>query len=135
MKRATSIFMFLYFALGNLILPMGDFSVLPSLPAMYVHCKATEHHDMNPFDFITDHLVNIDGLFDAHDNGDEQKPHQPFPFHHLPVQTLFIPQPLIAFQVELRVAIPAKKRIMPTFEERWHAEEFLGRIFRPPILA
>lgn len=134
MKRAASIFTLLYFAIGKLILPMGDFSVLPDLPLMYLHCKATEHYDMNPLDFITDHLINIDGLFDAHDNGDEQKPHRPFPLHHLPVQSLFVSQPL-ASRIEFWPVIPAEKRVMPAFETRWHGEDFWGRIFRPPILA
>ena len=57
---------------------MGDFSMLNELPEMYSHCKATEDKDMTPLDFITDHLVNIDGLFDKHENGDKQKPHSPF---------------------------------------------------------
>ena len=47
---------------------MGDFSMLNELPEMYSHCKATEDKDMTPLDFITDHLVNIDGLFDKHEN-------------------------------------------------------------------
>ena len=36
---------------------------------------------MTAFDFITDHLLNIDCLFDAHNKDDEQKPHQPYPLH------------------------------------------------------
>ena len=49
--------------------------MLNEIPEMYHHCKSTEDKDMTPLDFITDHLVNIDGLFDKHENGDEQKPH------------------------------------------------------------
>ena len=58
-------------------MPMGDFSSITDLPAMYRNCKATEDKDMTPLDFITDHLVDIDCIFDAHENGDEQKPHTP----------------------------------------------------------
>ena len=43
---------------------------------MYKHCKSTEDKDMTPLDFITDHLINIDGIFDKHDNEDEQKPQE-----------------------------------------------------------
>ncbi len=135
MKRVTVILTLLYFALGKLVLPLGDFSVLPDLPLMYLHCKATEHHDMNPLDFITDHLINIDGLFDAHDNCDEQKPHRPFPLHHLPVQSLFVSQQPLAASIELWPVLPAGKRIMPAFETRWHSKGFWARMLRPPILA
>ena len=50
---------------------------------MYAHCKTTEDKDLSVLDFISDHLINIDGLFDAHNNGDHQKPHKPFNFNHL----------------------------------------------------
>ena len=57
--------------------------MLNEIPEMYHHCKSTEDKDMTPLDFITDHLVNIDGLFDKHENGDEQKPHTPIQnVHH-----------------------------------------------------
>ena len=49
---------------------------------MYQHCKTTEDPDMSPIDFITDHLINIDGLFDKHEKGDEQKPHLPMTVRH-----------------------------------------------------
>lgn len=134
MKEAFVIFMLAYFALGNLILPMGDFSVLPDLPSMYTHCKATEHHDMNPFDFITDHLVNIDGFFDAHGNGDEQKPHHPFPFHHWPVQNLYFP-PLPDLQAIKYLPTYFEERIPFAPDDTWFGAEHLARVFRPPISA
>ncbi len=74
--------MIVYYTFGNLILPMGDFSMLKELPEMYHHCKTYEDKDMTLLDFITDHLINIDGMFDHHDHGDEQKPHNPTDFNH-----------------------------------------------------
>ena len=68
---------------------MCDFSVLKDIPEIYSHCKATEDKDMAPLDFITDHLVNIDGIFDHHDNGDDQKPHAPSQSRHLEHPTFF----------------------------------------------
>lgn len=50
---------------------------------MYHHCKTTEHTDMNPIDFITDHLMNWDGIIDQHHDGDDQKSHQPTPIKGL----------------------------------------------------
>ena len=89
MKSAFKIFILFYYSLGTLFLPLGDFSTLLDIPKMYQSCKEHEHHDMTPIDFITDHLINIDGMFDKHENGDEQKPHKDFHFTHRCNITLF----------------------------------------------
>jgi hypothetical protein len=83
MRRALCIILLPCFLISVLFLPEGDFSLLTQLPALYQHCKATEDPDMDFIDFITDHLINIDGIFDKHLAGDDQKPHQPFQFRFL----------------------------------------------------
>lgn len=75
-KQYAVISLIIYFSFGSLCLPYSDFSYITELPEMYRHCKATEDIDMGPIDFLTDHLLNFDGAFDAHGNGDQQKPHQ-----------------------------------------------------------
>ncbi len=65
---------------GIAFLPQGDFSVMPDLPKMYQHCKLTEDADLNLMDFVTDHLLDINGSFDKHDFGDAQKRHSSTPF-------------------------------------------------------
>ena len=37
--------------------------MLSQLPAMYQHCQRTEDPEMNLADFITDHLLNLDEVF------------------------------------------------------------------------
>lgn len=66
----------MYYLIGNCIFLFGDFSKLTGLRTMYNHCNTTEDKDMTAFDFVTDHLVDIDCIFDSHEN-DEQKPHSP----------------------------------------------------------
>lgn len=66
--------------LGALLLPGGDYSSISTLPEMYQHCKATEDPDMSFSDFLTDHLINIDGFYDEHGPDDQQKPHKPIWF-------------------------------------------------------
>lgn len=128
MKKSICILVLAYYSLGTLILPSADFSIIPQLPELYAHCKETEDKDMNITDFITDHLMNIDGIFDAHDNGDEQKPHEPF--HHQinssftclilnPSTQLWQPKEII----QERFTTPTKT---------YHFD-FIGSIFRPPI--
>jgi hypothetical protein len=106
------------------------FSAIADLPDMYRHCKATEHADMTPLDFITDHLINIDGIFDKHDNGDDQKPHSPFTFHH-PVQQVFFSH----YHFELTFL----NYVNYTVKKIYHHDNFLpskyiSNIFRPPIV-
>jgi hypothetical protein len=131
MKQLTVIGLLFYYAIGTLCLPMGDFSILPTLPKMYQHCKATEDCDMTPLDFITDHLINIDGIFDNHDSGDDQKPHQPFNYQNITL-TLFVPTiqelniPVTSFS-----AIEKKSIIYKV--DTGFASDYFSKKFRPPI--
>lgn len=131
MKKAIYIFLLAFYSFGTLCLPLGDFSVLQDLPQMYNHCKTTEDKDMTPFDFITDHLINIDCIFDKHDNGDEQKPHTPFQFHYSKIQTTFV-----VSQLEFSISKPIlSKNKLPIYSEIFYHSEYIFKIFRPPILA
>lgn len=109
---------------------MGDFAMLQHLPDMYRHCKATEDKDMTPLDFITDHLINFDGLFDKHDHGDEQKPHAPIHTqHHGQSQVTLISS--FAFAI---TPIQSSE-VKPLFAKIHVAvSDYIFTIFRPPIV-
>lgn len=129
-RQLTTILLLSYFAFGTLCLPQGDFSAIADLPEMYRHCKATEHPDMTPLDFITDHLINIDGIFDKHENGDEQKPHQSNPKQHHG-QTIisfvtYFTMTLVQFH-----GVTAK---LPNFSDHFLPSDYITKIFRPPIV-
>ena len=111
---------------------MSDFSVIGNLPKMYAHCKATEDKDMTPFDFVTDHLINIDSLFDKHENGDEQKPHKSsyYTLHH--TATSFYQEfKSIEFK-RLSFEIPASL-LLPSSTDSLYFHNYIFFIFRPPI--
>jgi hypothetical protein len=129
LKKAVNILVLAFYTFGSFCLPLGDFSMLTGLPQMYRHCKATEDKDMNPLDFVTDHLLNIDGLFDKHDNGDEQKPHTPVPFHHHG-QTIVTIVPCLIFSVA-PFQHTAIKPITPS--DNFHPSDYISKILRPPI--
>lgn len=78
MKKLMVLLILSYYSIGSILLPLGDFGIIPHLPKMYMHCKTHEHLDMTLVDFITDHLLNIDSVFDDHRLGDDQKAHKPF---------------------------------------------------------
>jgi hypothetical protein len=130
LKKAVNIFLLAFYSFGTFCLPLGDFSVLQDIPEMYHHCKTTEDKDMAPLDFITDHLVNIDGLFDKHENGDEQKPHIPNQTqHHGQILVTFITYfafSITQFQpIEVKPSIPSVN-FLPS--------GYISKFFRPPIV-
>ena len=98
---------------------------------MYQHCKATEDKDMTPVDFITDHLLNIDGLFDKHENGDPQKPHHPIQNNHYG-QTIFSLTAAFIITVsplhpdEIKTIIRSDNALLP---------DYSSTLLRPPIAA
>ncbi len=110
---------------------MGNFSVLPLLPEMYENCKMNEDHDMSFFDFFTDHLLNFDGIFDKHENGDEQKPHTPIKNWHNPQISLY--QLIIPYSLKKNnILFPETKE--PFFETKnLLVSNFISKVFRPPI--
>jgi hypothetical protein len=110
---------------------LGNFSYLQELPLLYDHCQETEDKDMNALDFITDHLLNIDGLFDNHDQGDEQKPHlPPAGQHHSQTAFYFVNLPdhlITPFYIMESDATFIPENDSPT--------SFAAEIFRPPMFA
>lgn len=129
-RQLTAILLLSYFAFGTLCLPQGDFSAIADLPDMYRHCKATEHPDMTPLDFVTDHLLNIDGIFDKHEQGDDQRPHSPFTFHHV-VQQVFFTHYQFEVAFLTHVNFSAKKIY---HQDNFLPSEYISKIFRPPIV-
>jgi len=128
MRRFACILLLACFFISTICVPEADFSLLSQLPALYWHCKTTEDADMNFIDFITDHLINIDGLFDKHLPGDEQKPHQPFQFHNIQHSNDFIAT-FILLNVEEPVFRFDDPRLTKT--KSYHSS-YIAYIFHPP---
>jgi len=128
MKKIIGIIVLMYYSIGALILPLSDFSIIPDLPEMYSHCKTSEDKDMTMIDFITDHLVNIDGLFDKHDCGDEQKQHKPFE-HKVNIASNFI---AIIYTSEISIPQKIIDNNIVTYNQIYQYD-FVESFLRPPI--
>lgn len=117
--------------LGSILLPFGDFSATDHIANMYKHCKETEDKDMTIVDFVTDHLVNIDGLFDEHSHGDDQKPHH-FPNQqHLSHVVFFFTSP--SFDVPMaRPVYFISKAKKYALVHSLYSFSFYNKIFHPP---
>ena len=133
MKIILAKFLIIFYSLGTVFLPMGDFSAIGDLPKMYEHCKATEDKDMTPMDFITDHLINIDCISDKHQNGDEQKPHKPFEFNIHYSISLFI-QEFRCFNFKNHKTFVSVHQIkISNYKNTLYSYNVISSIFRPPI--
>jgi hypothetical protein len=108
---------------------MGDFSMLEDIPEMYQHCKTTEDKDMTALDFFTDHVMNIDGIFDQHKNGDEQKPHHPEKHHHLAQKGITFTNYVILKISPYYILKP--KSTIPVMNDL--GTDYTQNVFRPPI--
>jgi hypothetical protein len=123
------LFLISFFCFGTIFLPNGDFSVLKEMPEMYQNCKQTEDKDMTFVDFITDHLINIDGCFDNHDKGDQQKPHK-YTFHSQVHFQICNPIQNIEF-VNKTVSIYSNNDF--NFYQSSNSDCYKSSILRPPI--
>jgi hypothetical protein len=115
---------------GAIILPQSNFNLLMQLPEMYNHCKSTEDKDMNVIDFVTDHLINIDCIFDKHDNGDHQKPHEPFNYHFQNNNVQ-----LFVFNFLIKIIPNISHDIKTTYcVKNFYKSPYIGSIFHTPAI-
>ena len=130
MAKSINILFLAFYFFGTFCLPMGDFSTIQDLPTMYRNCKTTEDKDITLIDFVTDHLLNIDGLFDAHNNGDEQKPHQSSQNQrHAQTVTLLNIQPYTMITKSFFL----KTEKIPVCSDNFIPANYSCKIFHPPI--
>jgi hypothetical protein len=127
MYKIICIILSTHFLFGAIALLQSNFDFIVQLPQMYNHCKSTEDKDMNFFDFITDHLINLDCIFDKHENGDHQKPHQPFNFHFQNLIQLFISYSFTLIKINVSI-----KKKLTFVVKNLYQSPFLGSVFHPP---
>jgi len=131
LKTLTLLLLF-YFTAGTMFLPAGDFSTLPDLPKMYADCKSMEDPDMDLGDFITEHLLEINGMagvFKQQADEPNEKPHQPVQFHHQFIQISFAAKQL---KIELQQPVVVIHQLIPVVK-RVCLSDYTASVFRPPI--
>ena len=84
---------------------------------------------MSAIDFITDHLLNLDGMFDKHEHGDPQKPHNATLIHHQLIPTVLISSAPLAQQSFIKIG--SKENI---FRTHFIPSGHISQLFRPPII-
>lgn len=105
------------------------------MPAAFQHCKATEDHDLNVFEFLVEHVSGVGQLIEEteHQFGEEEedgdKPHAPLQFH-------FEQQQVICSHHQIKA--PAIKPVPVTLvnaviNHKVYISDYISKIFRPPI--
>lgn len=127
--KTLVIILFAYFVAGAMFLPEGDFSTLPDMPKMYASCKL-EDPEMSLPDFISEHLLAIDGLID--DDGAEpgEKPHKPIQFNHQFAQIIITAK---QFSLQIQEAPVAEPQLSVPANSICLAG-YTASVFRPPIV-
>jgi hypothetical protein len=68
-KKALAYFISVYFLLGSIILPLGDFSLIRDLPQMYrAYEKLADPNERSIADFIGDYLLGGKAIFGHNKN-------------------------------------------------------------------
>ena len=129
MLKIPAILLLIYFLSGTIFLPQGDFSTLPDMPKMYVQCKNVEDTDMDLSDFITEHLMDINGIFGIEEHDVNDKPHQPIQLHHHLAPITFAAQ-----QIKIEFCLPdAEPTKAIATANNICLSDYTANVFRPPI--
>ena len=132
MKKAVIIFYTFYYTFAMIAFPMCDFSMVKDIPQMFQHCKETEDKDLTAFDFITEHLIDFDCIFDNHDKGNEQKSHQPNT-NHQPTYSVQLATPPQVVLAEKQVFVEIATSINANYLNDYSFTHSFC-VFRPPIV-
>lgn len=137
MLRIPVICLLALYSMGTLLLPLGDFASMRHLPQMYEQCKA-EDPDINPADFVFEHLLNLEDIIDRFENEDrseeQERPHQPLQHVQSVSQVVInIHQPL-QFDCGSKFLFPVEKRVYPLHNDAGIPSAYLSQIFRPPTI-
>ncbi|WP_418263326.1 hypothetical protein [Flavobacterium faecale] len=135
MRPFFHFFLLLYYSFGVICLPMGDFSTLVQLPDMYSHCKETEDPNLTILDFVGEHLMNLDMIFEAHESEeDDDKPHQTVTLVSLN-QVTPLTQKITAFEFKNNTPFVSCFEIEAiAFKNQNYLYNPNFSIFRPPIV-
>lgn len=128
--RYTSLVLALYFFLGSVLLPLGDFSLLRDIPKMYqVYTQIDEPEDIGVVDFVVDYLLNGEEFFEHYENEKRGFDPTPVQFQHQ-AESMSI----VLFQTEF---LPVKEAPVSIPENglyhSFSTSDYQDEILRPPM--
>lgn len=133
--RKLAIFILLpFYAAGIIFSPSGNFSCMYYVPQAYAGCVA-EDPDIDVADFVFEHLLSLEGLFELieHEQDDNDQSHPPLHLPQTVVQTtVIVIQPIqISFNAH---TLPAPDISYTLYRNPFRPGHFTEDVFRPPIV-
>lgn len=120
-----------YFLFGQLIFPLGDFSLMRDLGSMYHKYKTIENaKEASPTDFVFDYLLHGETLFGHNSSEAPSKDYGLVQFIHQANTVNFI---LFIFLFSLLEVFHRKSNYL-IFVSDYFSKGFLNQLFRPPHL-
>ena len=134
-RKIPIILFILFYSAGTLLCPMGDFSCTKNIAQEYNQCKG-EDADIDAFDFVFEHLLNLESLFDQFETKTPEekndKPHQPFQ----QIQSLSQMPVVVSkhLHIESGPAYVAsyQRAVYPLCKDDLIPSGFLTEVFHPP---
>jgi hypothetical protein len=129
-KKIICYFLAGFFLFGNVVFPLGDFSLMRDIPKMYEnYTKVTSDEEVGAIDFIGDYLLHGKDLF-GHNEHDKV----PAKGCDIQFQHQANPPNMIFGQVYLALFIaPVAVSSHPAFHAIFYSSDFRNKLFRPPL--
>src|SRR5258708_11651192 len=131
LRRITACFLSLFFLTGSVVLPLGDFSLVEDLPAMYhSYEKLATPEEVGVIDFIGDYLFAGKALFGHNKTDKPESSGMSVQFQHSPSAFNFLYSELELPDLVIKdFKITYKQSITPITTTDFQAE-----LFRPPLV-
>jgi len=128
-RKVGCIFLSVYFLLGQLIFPLGDFSLMGDLNSMYQKYQIVENeNEASPSDFVFDYLLNGETIFGHSYNEAAPKDYGSVQFIHHPNASNYI---LISFTIP-QVHRLNSPRLYTIPDGQKFTKGYIHLLFRPP---
>ncbi|MFI5157346.1 MAG: hypothetical protein ACHQF4_00685 [Sphingobacteriales bacterium] len=129
-KRLGTLWMALYFLVGGMVLPLGDFSLMRDIPHMYHNYKKiVSDDDAGIIDFIGDYLLHGKEIFDNNTHDKPQTATTNVQFPH-PVNPLIV----VLFHTHFHTLnLPQLLQKHKAYFKTVAVIGFKKSLFRPPL--
>ncbi|MBS1527580.1 MAG: hypothetical protein JST19_18170 [Bacteroidetes bacterium] len=131
-KKLTALFLAFLFLGGSLILPLGDFSLMRDLPAMYrSYARIASPDERGVIDFVGDYLLHGRDLLGHNRHDKSESSANGIQFQHTSNHSNIV---VASFQV-FKPVYSTVERIAPSYRKHSMPAGYLPGVFRPPVAA
>ena len=128
-RKVASLIITVYFLFGQLIFPLGDFSLMRDLSGMYQKYQTVENiNEVSASDFVFDYLLHGETIFGHSYNEATPKNYGSVQFIHHPSPTNYI---LISFIIPQIYHLDSPRLYIIPVGQKF-TKGYINSLFRPP---